>query len=53
MLIPMKVHSETLGDEPAWVIYDTSTGALDLGLIFSVMEEANLYAVEDLSLIHI
>ena len=30
-----------------WVIHDTVTGAIDLGLQFRDMPEANLYSVED------
>jgi hypothetical protein len=47
VLMPMRVASERSDDEETWVIYDTTADALDLGLQFTNMTNANLYAVED------
>jgi hypothetical protein len=46
VLIPVKVSDDSSGDE-IWVIHNTTTGDIDLGLRFSDMVHANLYAVED------
>ena len=46
LLIPMMVEDDGVGHK-RWVIYNTVTGAIDLGLQFKDMPEANLYAVED------
>ena len=46
LLIPMLMESDEDGHK-RWVIYNTMTGAIDLGLQFRDMPGANLYAVED------
>jgi hypothetical protein len=46
VLIPVKVSDDSSDDE-VWVIHDTTTGDIDLGLRFDDMVHANLYSVED------